>query len=115
MDQTHGTPPIRPHWYDRHKRILLIVLGLLFLITFLLLAGLYIVISGKLNRYIANQVVETLGEYGLRTEIGDFEIAWRRGIAKISDAKVYNQQTGQLIATIEQAEMSARIPDLYAL
>jgi outer membrane protein assembly complex protein YaeT len=115
MDQIHGTPPIRPHWHARHKRILLIGIGLLLLITFLVLAVLYVIISGKLNRYIANQVVETLGEYGLRTEIGNFEIAWRGRTAKISDIKVYNQQTGQLLATVEQAEMSAQILNPYAL
>jgi outer membrane protein assembly complex protein YaeT len=115
MDQIHGTPPIRPHRHAKHKRILLIGLGLLLLITFLVLAGIYFIISGKLNHYIANQVVETLGEYGLHTEIGNFEIAWRRQTAEISDIKVYNQQTGQLIATVEQAEMSAQIINPYAL
>jgi outer membrane protein assembly complex protein YaeT len=115
MDQTQGTPPIRPYRNASHKRLLFIGLGFLSLIAFLIIAGLYSIISGKLNRYIANQVVEALGEYGLRMEIGKFEIAWRGQTAKISDTKVYNQQTGQLIATIDQAEMTVQILDPYAL
>jgi outer membrane protein assembly complex protein YaeT len=115
MDQTQGTPPIRPHWYARHKRILLIGLGFLLLITFLVLAGIYSIISGKLNRYLANQVADALGEYGLRAEIGKFEIAWRSQTVKIGDTKVYNQQTGQLIASVDMAEMAVQILDPYAL
>jgi uncharacterized protein involved in outer membrane biogenesis len=115
MEQTPGTPPIRPRWYARHKRVLLIGLGSLLLITLLVLAGLYSILSSKPNRYIANQVVEALGEYGLRTEIGQFEIAWRKLTAKISEAKIYNQQTGQRIASVDTAEMVVQIPDLYAL
>src|SRR5262249_9157643 len=103
-----------PHWYARHKRLLLIVLGFLLLIAFLALAGFYYIRSGRLNRYIANQVKDALVEYGLRTEIGKFDIAWGVRTARVRDIKVYNQQTGQLIATVDQAEMIAQIIEPYA-
>ena len=111
MDQTQGTPPIRSHWYESHKRQLLVGLGCLFIIICLLFAGLYF----KLNRFLANQVVDALGEYGLRTEIGNLDLDWRRWTAILSNIKIYNQQTGQLIATVEQAEMLVQIPDPFAL
>jgi outer membrane protein assembly complex protein YaeT len=114
-DPIQGTPSTRPHWYRTHKRLLLIGLGSLLLIAFLVVAGLYYIRSGRLNRYIANQVVDALGEYGLRTEIGNFDIAWGIRTAKVRDIKVYNQQTGQLIATLDQAEMVAQILEPYAL
>jgi hypothetical protein len=60
-------------------------------------------------------VVDALGEYGLRTEIGKLDIAWRRWTAILSNIRIYNQQTGQLIATVEQAEMLVQIPDPFAL
>jgi outer membrane protein insertion porin family len=115
MSQTQGMPSIDPHWYARHKRLLLIGLGLLLLITFIVLVGLYYIRSGRLNRYIANQVADALGEYGLRAEIGRFDIAWGIRTAKIGDIKVYNQQTGQPVATIDQLEMAVQILDPYAL
>ncbi len=115
MDPTQGTPSIRPNWYARHKLALAIGLGSLLLITLLVLAGINFITSGKINRYVANQVVEALAEYGLRTEIGKFDIAWRRQTAKISDTKIYNQQTGQLIATVDHAEMVVQILDPFAL
>ncbi len=115
MDQTQVTPSIRSHWYRSHKRLLHIGLGFLLLIAFLVLAGLYHIRSGRLNRYIANQVVAALGEYGLRAEIGSFDISWGIRTAKISDVKVYNQQTGQLIATVDQLEMAVQILEPYAL
>jgi outer membrane protein assembly complex protein YaeT len=115
MSQTQGMPSIGPHWYARHKRLLLIGLGILLLITLLVLAGLYYIRSGKFNRYIADQVSKALAEYGLRAEIGGFDVALRMGTAKIRDIKVYNQQTGQLIATIGQLEMAVQILEPYAL
>ncbi|MBO0723907.1 MAG: hypothetical protein J2P41_23985, partial [Blastocatellia bacterium] len=115
MEQTQGTPPIRPHWYGRHKRLLLLGLGFLLLIAFFVIAGVYLILSGKIDRYIANQVREALGEYGLRAEMGKFDISWRNQTAKASDTKIYNQQSGQLIATVDQAELVVRILDPYAL
>src|SRR5215510_10045245 len=100
MNQTQGMLSIQRRRYARQNRLLHIGLVLFSLITFFLLAGLYYIRSDRLNRYIANQVVDALGEYGLRTEIGKFELAWGIRTAKICDIKVYNQQTGQLIATV---------------
>jgi hypothetical protein len=115
MSQTQISLSNFPHWYTSHKRLLFISLGFFLLITFLVFAGLYYIRSDRLNRFIANQVVEALKEYGLRTEIGKFDLAWGIRTAKIRDIKVFNQQTGQLIATIGQLEMAAEILEPYAL
>src|SRR5262249_23269998 len=113
MEQIPGTTSQGQYWYGRHKRLLSIGLGLLLLITILFLVSLYYIRSGRINRYITNQVVEALGEYGLRTEIGNFDIAWGIRTAKIRNIKIYNQQTGQLIATVEQAEMVVQINEPF--
>ncbi|HEU0185788.1 MAG TPA: translocation/assembly module TamB domain-containing protein, partial [Blastocatellia bacterium] len=115
MDRTPGTPSIKQPWLARRKRLFWMGLGVLSLLALLALAGLLYVRSGKLNRYISSQVVEALGAYGLRVEIGNFNIAWRLQTANIGAIKIYNQQTGQLIATVDRVEMKVQIREPFAL
>ncbi|HKQ76220.1 MAG TPA: translocation/assembly module TamB domain-containing protein [Blastocatellia bacterium] len=115
IDQTPENPYIEQRWYTRHKRLLWIGFGVFSLLILLLLVGLLYVRTGKLNRFISSQVVEALAEYGLRAEIGSFNITWGIQTAKIGEIKIYNQQTGQLIATIDQAEMEVQIREPFAV
>ena len=71
--------------------------------------------SEKFNSYVAGEIKKKLTEYGLRSEIGSFGFAWGPETARLKDLKVYNQQTGQLIATIKSIEVQTKILDLYAL
>src|SRR5262245_1066239 len=114
MDQTSETPYIERHWYTRRKRLLWIGFGVFSLLILLVIAGLLYVRTGRLNRLISGQVVEALAEYGLRAEIGNFNITWGLQTASISDIKIYNQQTGQLIATVDRAEMEVQIREPFA-
>jgi len=84
------------------------------LILLLALAGYFYIRSGRLNRYMAGQVTEALKEYGLRAEIDKFELTWKLRTATLRDIKLYNQQTGQLIATLDRAEMVTEIHEPYA-
>jgi uncharacterized protein involved in outer membrane biogenesis len=115
MDRTRQTPSIEQPWYARRKRLLWIGFSAFSLIALLILAGLLYIRTGRLNRYISSQVVEALGAYGLRVEIGNFNISWGVQTAKIGDVKIYNQQTGQLIATVDRAEMKVQIREPFAL
>src|SRR4029453_9340070 len=115
IDQTPETPFIEQPWYSRHRRLLRIGLGVFSLLALLVLAGLLYVRTGRINRFISSQVVEALSQYGLRAEIGNFDITWGIQTAKIGDIKIYNQQTGQLIATIDRAEMEVQIREPFAL
>src|SRR5215470_9906985 len=115
MDQPPETPSIEQPWYARRKRLLWIGFGVFSLLALLVLAGLLYVRTGRLNRFISSQVVEALREYGLRAEIGNFNITWGIQTAKIGAIKIYNQQTGQLIATIDQVEMKVQIREPFAL
>src|SRR5215813_643072 len=115
MDQTPETPYVEQRRYSRRKRLLWIGFGIFSLLAILVLAGLVYVRTGKLNRYISNQVVEALGAYGLRAEIGEFNITWGAQTAKIGAIKIYNQQTGQLIATIDRVDMKVQIREPFAL
>ena len=71
--------------------------------------------SEKFNSYVANEIKKKLVEFGLRGEIGSFGFAWDAETARLKDFKVYNQQTGQLIATVKDIEVKTKIIDLYAL
>ncbi|HMB28057.1 MAG TPA: AsmA-like C-terminal region-containing protein, partial [Blastocatellia bacterium] len=115
MDRTRQTPSNEQPWYARRKRLLWIGFSAFSLLALLILAGLLYVRTGRLNRYISSQVVEALGAYGLRVEIGNFNISWGIQTAKIGDIKIYNQQTGQLIATVDRAEMKVQIREPFAL
>src|SRR5215470_17808799 len=115
MDQPPETPSIEQPRYARRKRLLWTGFGVFSLLAFLVLAGLLYVRTGRLNRFISSQVVEALREYGLRAEIGNFNIAWGIQTAKIGGVKIYNQQTGQLIATVDQVEMKVQIREPFAL
>ena len=87
---------------------------------FILLAVLAIFIwnyyrSGKFNRYVATEIEAALKEYGVRAEVGGFEIGSGIRTATLRDLKFYNQQTGQLIATLERAKIELAIVDPFAL
>ncbi len=99
----------------KRKVLLWVALGSLVL---LLAAGLYgwnYYRSGKLNRYVATEIEAALKEYGVRAEIGGFELSNRIRTATLRNLKFYNQQTGQLIATIDRAEVQLAIVDPFAL
>ncbi|HEY6400158.1 MAG TPA: translocation/assembly module TamB domain-containing protein, partial [Blastocatellia bacterium] len=115
MDRTPETPSIQQPWHARRKCLRWMGFSVFSLLVLSILAGLLYVRSGRLNRYISSQVVEALSAYGLRVEIGNFDIAWGLQTAKIGDIKIYNQQTGQLIATVDRAEMKVQIREPFAL
>src|SRR6266480_4282165 len=78
-------------------------------------AGLYYIRSGRVNRFILIQVQTALVDYGVRAEIGGLDLSWGVRTAKAHDIKLYNRETGQLLATIDNAELVVEIPNLYAL
>lgn len=71
--------------------------------------------SGKFNRYVATEIEAVLKEYGVRAEIGGFEVGSGIRTATLRDLKFYNQQTGQRVATIERANVELSIIDPFAL
>ncbi len=115
MDHTPELPPSPPSWAARHKRLLIVALSVLFLLVVLAAGVLYYIRSGRLNTTISTQVQTALREYGIRAEIGGFDLTWGIRTAKARDIKLYNEATGQLLATIDQLELVVDIPNAYAL
>ncbi|MGE0131680.1 MAG: translocation/assembly module TamB domain-containing protein [Blastocatellales bacterium] len=107
------TPPNpRPR---RFKYLFIAIAGAALLITILALGGWIYIRSENFNRYVAGEIKATLREYGLRAEIGSFGISWDTQTARLRDLKIYNEQTGQLVATVKSADTRAEVRDLYAL
>lgn len=99
----------------RLKYLFIAIAGAVLLVAIIALAALVYIRSEKFNRYVAGEIKAKLGEYGLRAEIGSFGISWDTQMAKLRDLKVYNERTGQLVATIERADTRVEVRDLYAL
>src|SRR6266496_3337990 len=91
-------------WAARHKILLSITGGFLLLVLAVVLGGVYYIRSGRLNHYIASQVQTALLDYGVRADIGGLDLSWGIRTAKAHDIKLYNLESGQIIATIDSAE-----------
>ncbi|HUK89061.1 MAG TPA: hypothetical protein VLZ81_01585, partial [Blastocatellia bacterium] len=105
----------RVSWLSRHKRLTWTVGIVICLIVALLIGAFIFIRSGRLNRIIAAQVQSALADFGVRAEIGSFELSWGPRTAIVRDLKLYDQATGQLLATVDRVKMTVSIPDLYAL
>jgi uncharacterized protein involved in outer membrane biogenesis len=115
MDQTPEAPSSQPRWTARRKRLLIVGLAALILIVGVALFAVVYVRSGRLNRTIVGEVQTALKEYGLRAEVGGLELVWGIRTARVHDVKIYNQETDQLIATLDSAELVVEIPNPFAL
>src|SRR5258706_16384040 len=109
-----STPPGLPR-PRRRKLFFIALLGLLLLIGGVVLSAWLWLRSESFNRYVAGAIKDKLTEFGLRGELGGFGFAWGPQTARLKDLKIYNQQTGQLIASINDIELKAEIQDLYAI
>jgi outer membrane protein insertion porin family len=115
MDQTPETPVSKRRWTRRRKGLLISGLVVLLLILVAVGVAVFYVRSGRINSRIVSEVQVALAGYGLRAEVGGLDIAWGLRTGKVRDVKIYNAQTDQLIATVDQAELVLEIPNPFAL
>ncbi|MGE0130798.1 MAG: translocation/assembly module TamB domain-containing protein [Blastocatellales bacterium] len=115
MSASQESLPPRPRRFTRRRLLVYSALGILaFIIIAVLLALLYLR-SDRFNRFIAIEIEKALEAYGLRAEIGRFEPGRDLRTVTLSDVKLFNKQTDQLIATIDRATVSLTIRDPFAL
>src|SRR5499427_8763960 len=105
-------PILRP---NRLKRVLFAIAAATLIVGTLVFAVWVYIRSENFNNYVAREIKSKLREFGLRAEIGSFGISWDTQTARLRDLKIYNDRTGQLVATIKRADTLIEIPDLYAL
>ncbi len=70
---------------------------------------------GYVDRYVANQIKNTLAQYGVRAEIKEFRTAFGPRTVEMKGIELYDQQTGEKLGHIERMLATVRIEDLYAL
>lgn len=107
--------PIQPQRRRWRKKIALAVACLAVIAGLTIVGGLMWMRSEKFNSYVAGEIKKKLTEFGLRGEMDNFGFSWDAETARLKDLKVYNQQTGQLIASVKNVEVRLHILDMYAL
>ncbi len=117
-----GAAPASPAQQERRRRryitrrnamwTAIVAVAAVFL---LLLLGVFLYRSGQVDRIIANQIIGTLAQYGIRTEVGSFETKFTPRTAELRDIKLYDAQTGQMLGKVNRLRATIRIEDLYAL
>ncbi len=106
--------PPRPRRFTR-RLLVFLARALITLIIIAILLGLLYLRSGRFNRFIAIEIEKALEAYGLRAEIGSFEIVGGLRAVTLRDVKLFNLRTDQIIATIDRATVSITIRDPFAL
>src|SRR5262249_44620859 len=97
------------------RRLLSAVLGLIMVVSLAILALLLYLRSERFNRVLTVELEKALEAYGLRAEIGSLKPGHYFRTVTLRDVKLFNLQTGQLIATIDRATVSLSIRDPFAL
>lgn len=107
--------PPRPRRFTRRRLLVYSALGLLAFIIIACLILLLYLRSERFNRFVITEIEKALEEYGLRAEIGGFKPGRGLRAVTLQDVKLFNRQTGQLIATTDRATFSLTIRDPFAL
>jgi len=113
--ETNNAQPPFPRAAARRKRVLIIGLSALSLVAALILAAAFYISSGRLNRYLASEVEKAIRDYGVRAEIGSLDLGWLPRTISLHNVKLYNRQTGQLIAVINRLALSIEMREPFAL
>src|SRR2546423_67434 len=71
--------------------------------------------TGRIDKIIAGQIINTPAEYTIRAEIGSFRAQIGPRTAEIKDLKLYNATTGAPIGNISRIVATVRIEDMWAL
>src|SRR5262245_13022092 len=112
--RTEDLPP-RPRRSTRRRLFVYSALGLIALVIIAVLIALHYLRSEKFNRFLAIEIEKALEAYGLRAEVEKVEPEFGSSAVTLRSLKLFNRQTGQLIATIDRARASITIRDPFAL
>lgn len=98
----------------RRKLLVASLLLVGFIVLLVGFAALYIR-SEQFNQFVISQIKANAVLYGLRVEVGNFGFSWQAGQAELKNVKVFNKKTDRLLLEVQQAELSAIVPDAYEL
>src|SRR5262249_43397098 len=97
------------------RRLLFAITAATLIVGTLVFAVWVYIRSENFNNYVAREIKSKLREFGLRAEIGSFGISWNTQTARLRDLKIYNERTGQLVATVKRLDTMIEIGDPLAL
>src|SRR2546423_1927293 len=106
--------PRRRKFITRRNAII-VAIGLACSIIALILVGLIVYRLGYVDRYIANQIKNTLATYGVRAEIKTFHTSFSPQTVEMLGLELYDSKTGEKLGKIDRMLATVRIEDLYAL
>jgi translocation and assembly module TamB len=108
-------PPRARRRYITRRNALLV--GLVAVVGALLLALLAVFMyrTGRVDTLIADQLVTTLSQYGIRAQIREFHTKLGPRTAEIKGLDLYDAKTGAQLGRIDTIIATIRVEDLYAL
>jgi outer membrane protein assembly complex protein YaeT len=106
-------PPAR-HKFSRRK-LLWAGLGVCALLLMLAVAGWFYLRSDRFNRYLVRQLENALMDYGLRAEVGEFKLQWKARTVRLGRVQLFNRETSQLIAKLDELSLTVDLRDPFAL
>ncbi|MFN2453573.1 MAG: hypothetical protein ABR577_05075, partial [Pyrinomonadaceae bacterium] len=109
------TPQGQRRRYLTRRNAFFATLAVAVILVALVIAGLIVYRLGYVDRYIANQIVSTLAEYGIRADIKEFHTAISPRTVLMSNIDLYDAKTNQKLGHANRLFATVRIEDLYAL
>src|SRR5581483_1314188 len=70
---------------------------------------------GFVDRYVANQIKNTLATYGIRAEIRDSHTSLSPQTVELLGVELYDAKTGEKLGKIDRMLATVRVEDLFAL
>jgi outer membrane protein insertion porin family len=101
--------------FPRRRLVVYLALVLIALIIIAALIAFLYLRSERFNRFLALEIDKALEAYELRAETEKVEPDLGAGAVTLRNLKLFNRQTGQLIATVGSASASLTIRDPFAL
>jgi translocation and assembly module TamB len=114
-----GEPaPVRRGWRRRYitrRNALYVALVAVVGAFVLVLLGVLLYRTGRVDALISNQIISTLAQYGIRAEVKEFHTALGPRTVQIKGLALYDAQSGAQLGRIDSIIATVRVEDLYAL
>ncbi len=101
--------------YFTRKNFIIAALSLILLLSFLFLAGVVWVKSGRFDQWVATQLTTQLAEFGIRTEIGAVKPSLRDLSLELENVKLYPEKEKEPFTTFEKLNATVKFSDLFKL
>src|SRR2546423_1573123 len=108
-----GEPaPVRRGWRRRYitrRNALYVALVAVVGAFALVLLGVFLYRTGRVDALISNQIISTLAQYGIRAEVKEFHTALGPRTVEIKGLELYDAQTGERLGRIDTIIATIRV------